>query len=213
MRPLREVSAPESLVSEPAAVGEVGLDELPRSISALLSEPPMMPRRLESVRGPSASLSETNGRERLQVRDAEERVLFELDTLTGKATVMAPRGGLSFAAPDGDIEFLAKGSVRFRAERIELVAGQAAPASLVLGEKLLTLSARGVVLVAERLESTATRIFETARNVYRQVEELHQLRAARIRTVASEGHHLRAGHVAIEADEEVRIDGARIHLG
>ncbi len=207
------LASTEPLCDGDEAVRSDAADELPLSLEALFTNAPVEESRVDSRHGPSARLATKDGRECIEVRDASSRLVFELDTVTGKATVLAPRGNLSFAALDGDIEFVAKGTVRVRGERVEISGGKELPASIVLGEKLATLSAHGIVLVAERLESAATRIFERARNVYRQVEELHQLRATRVRTVVTEGHHLRAGHIAIEADEEVRIDGTRINLG
>lgn len=209
------------MASSPHTPSERGLaveheepqDELPRSLREVLAITPSVERSLEAEGGACARISRRDGHELLEVRDADERVLFELDTKTGKARVMMPGGSLSLEAPDGDIELVAKGSVRARGQRIELSGGSDAKASLLLGDRIAQLSAKGLVFAAERIESAAERLVERARNVYRQVEELHQLRAKRTRTLVEEGHVVRAGHASLEATEEVRIDGSRINLG
>jgi hypothetical protein len=203
-------------------------------------DPSIAERRLASASGAAAVLRGGEGEERLEVRDANDRVLFELDTVTGRAVVRAPSGNLALEAPDGDIELIARGAVRCRGQRVELRA-EADGAALTLGRDLAELTARGITvaaaradlllaetklvgarvaahmrdakLVAERVETAAERLFERARNVYRKVEELHQLEAGRTRTVVREGHVVKAGHAILQATEEVSIDGERIHLG
>ncbi|MBM4360662.1 MAG: DUF3540 domain-containing protein [Deltaproteobacteria bacterium] len=197
-------------------------------------------RRLRSEGGPSAVLHGDGAEERLEIRDAHDRVLFELDTVTGRALVRAPSGNLTLEAPEGDIELVAGKTVRCRGERVELRAERDG-AALVLGRELAELTARGFTvaaaraellfaetklvgarvaahlhdarLVAERVETTTERLFERARSVFRKVEELHQLEAGRTRTLVREGHIVKAGHAILKATEEVTIDGERIHLG
>jgi hypothetical protein len=188
-------------------------DELPTSLREVLAMSPPQETMVTAARGANARVAWRDGHELLEVRDADQRVLFELDTVTGKARVFSPSGTLSLEAPEGDIELVAGGKVRARGEVVELTGGKDGAASLLLGDKLARLSAKGLVLAAERIDSAAERILERARNVYRQVEDLHQLRAKRTRTLVEEGHVVRAGHASLEATEEVRIDGSRIDLG
>ncbi|MBM4373796.1 MAG: DUF3540 domain-containing protein [Deltaproteobacteria bacterium] len=188
-------------------------DELPASLSEVLAMSHPGGQVLAEAHGASARVAWRSGHELIEVRDAEQRVLFELDTVTGKARVFAPTGTLSLEAPHGDIELVAGGKVRARGEVVELAGGRDGTSSLMLGDRLARLSAKGLVFAAERIESAAERILERARNAYRHVEDLHQLRAKRTRTLVEEGHVVRAGHASLEATEEVRIDGSRIDLG
>jgi hypothetical protein len=199
-----------------------------------------VPQRLATRSGASAVLVESAEAERLEIRDASDRVLFELDVRTGRAIVRAPSGNLSLEAPDGDIELVARGSVRCRGETIEFAA-EGDGATLVLGREVGRLTAKGLTLAAERadvlfgearyvgarldatlhetklaakrIERVAERLFERARTVFRKTEELDQLEAGRTRTIVEEGHLVRAGHASLVAKEEVTIDGERIHLG
>ena len=68
-------------------------------------------------------------------------------------------------------------------------------------------------LAAERLESAAGTVIHRARNVYRTVQELCQLRTGRQRTVVEEAAHLQAGRIDLRARGDVSVDGDRIHLG
>jgi len=72
----------------------------------------------------------------------------------------------------------------------------------------------GVVkLVSDTIETAATAIVEKARNVYRTVEELSQLKTGRMRTLIQATFHLKARKTVMRAEEDFRIDGEKIHLG
>jgi hypothetical protein len=86
------------------------------------------------------------------------------------------------------------GETVFRGNRIE---GTFERASLVIG----------------RLETVARTVVEKARNVYRTVEKLAQLKAGRVRTVVDGSHVVRARKTTVHADEDVRIQANKIHLG
>jgi hypothetical protein len=68
-------------------------------------------------------------------------------------------------------------------------------------------------LVVEKIETTANRIIEKAINVYRQVEELQQTRANRVRTMVKGSYQLSSETTYIKAEKHVNIDGEKIHLG
>jgi len=201
---------------------------------------PVSERRVVSRTGASAIVRESVSESRIEVRDAAARLVFELDLVTGRAAVHAP-GDLTLSA-GGDVDIAAAGTVRCRGEKVELVAGEGASATRVsLGDAALLLSSTVLRAVAERadlaladtklasrrviadvgdatvvagrLETTAQRIFERARSVFRKVDDLHQLVAGRARTVAREGYQLQSGHVSITADADVKIDGKTIDLG
>ena len=209
----------------------------------VLEPAPLSERRLVSRTGATATLhDDANGQERIEVRDSRARLLFELDPATGRTVVWAPDGDLSFRAR-GDVEFVAAGSVRCRAENeVSLEAGEGPERSaLSLGSRVASLSSQALRLAADgadlafaranvtstelrakvtdakvvmsRLETITDRLFEQARSVFRTVEDLHQLKTGRARTLVSGGYDLRAGHASLEAEAEVKIDGKTIHLG
>ncbi|MGH0035851.1 MAG: DUF3540 domain-containing protein [Myxococcota bacterium] len=69
------------------------------------------------------------------------------------------------------------------------------------------------LLALDRVETVAKSILEKAVNVYRQVTELHQLRAGRTRTHVEGAHLVQADSSEHRTRGPVRIDGERIELG
>lgn len=103
------------------------------------------------------------GEERLGVRDAGGRVLFEYRPESGQATLRAPRGDLVLESATGavrvvaaaDIGLAAGGSLRAATgDRIELQAGraEAEPASLELSGRHASLRGRALSLRARRAD-------------------------------------------------------------
>ena len=80
------------------------------------------------------------------------------------------------------------------------------------GERFSGVLANGKLVVG-KMETLAKRIVEKAKNVYRQVEELSQLKAKRTRTLVEKQHLVQSGSTQILAKDNVRIDGEGIHLG
>jgi hypothetical protein len=80
-------------------------------------------------------------------------------------------------------------------------------------EGKIALRAREVECEAGRIELRADRIFERARDVYRDVEGLLQTRADRIRTIARGAYQMFAHRVNIAAEDDAAVDGKRVLLG
>ena len=68
-------------------------------------------------------------------------------------------------------------------------------------------------LFVGKIETVAVRIMERAKNVYRQVEELQQTRANRVRTLVEGTYQLNSDTTYIKSEKNVNIDGEKIHLG
>ena len=64
-----------------------------------------------------------------------------------------------------------------------------------------------------KLNTTVGRLIEKAKNVYRQVDNLNQLKAGRMRTLIKGSYHLKSESINQKADKDVRIDGDKINLG
>jgi hypothetical protein len=56
-------------------------------------------------------------------------------------------------------------------------------------------------------------VVERVKNAYREVEELAQTRAGRVRVVARAAMHLISGRTVIKAEQDVKVKGEKIHLG
>lgn len=162
---------------------------------------------LRTATGATAAIRRSEGRERIEVRDAQARLVFELDATSGRATLSTPSGDLALRA-GGNVEISAGGSLRCDAPRAELRFGE----TRFEGERVTAVTKEASV-TATRLETIATRLFERAKSVFRQVDDLHQLKAGRARTLVAGGLAVKAGHASIRADEELKLDGETIHLG
>jgi Protein of unknown function (DUF3540) len=100
----------------------------------------------------------------------------------------AERGTAEITAPEGDLVLGApRGKITLRAQEVECEAG--------------------------RIELRADRIFERARDVYRDVEGLLQTRAERVRTLARGAYYVFAKRVNVAAEEDAAVDGKRVLLG
>ena len=82
----------------------------------------------------------------------------------------------------------------------------------VEGESLNATLARSK-LVIERLETVAQRVFQRAVNIFSRVENLQQTQAGKVRTLVTEDYYLKAEHTDIHAEQDVKINGDKIHLG
>ena len=63
------------------------------------------------------------------------------------------------------------------------------------------------------VSTCADTIVSAAKSVYQTVEGLVQVRAGRQRTIVEETSQVRAQRVLIGADEDVKVQGDKIHLG
>jgi hypothetical protein len=68
-------------------------------------------------------------------------------------------------------------------------------------------------LVIERLETIAGRVLQRAKDVFYRVENLQHTQAKSIRTTASTDYYLKSKHADIQAKDDIKINGDKIHLG
>lgn len=172
---------------------------------------PASGERLATPSGASAFVHD----ERIEVWDPNGRILFEYDAATGKGSLTMPTGNLSLKAPDGDIELVAGRRVTLKASEVALTSERA---KMLVGEAELrgfrvTTAVEQVFVVAERLEQVASSVFQRAKRVMRHVEDLEQLTAGRVRTLVEGAYSVKGERASIQAKDEVKIDGERVHLG
>ncbi|MEZ4339918.1 MAG: DUF3540 domain-containing protein [Sandaracinaceae bacterium] len=106
-------------------------------------------------------------------------------------------------------------SVELDPERLQLTSARA---EVAFGDTLFT--GKTVVAAVERarhvagvLETEAQRLVTRAKETYQDVEDVALTRAGRIRQLATGALHLFGGRAVIRADDDVAIDGKKIHLG
>lgn len=173
--------------------------------------------------GSQAGLERDQGRERLVVRDARQRLLFAYEPASGRCVISVPTGDLVLRAPDGRIELEAADGVRVRSEATvevdaDLVRTRVRRAEVQLEEgqveaAVLTTSFRRLRQTVDVLELKAGRVVERAKESYRDIEGLAQTRAGRIRQVSEQAVHLLGRRLLLRAERDVKLDGDKIHLG
>lgn len=152
-------------------------------------------------------------------------VLRALRVVADEARVVrVEEGDLSLEAPAGRVTIVARDGVVVRSGESVVTVGDAgidaktpraelgATEARVVARSLTTV-AESVRQVAEVVEVQATRVVERAKNAYREVEELAQTRAGRVRVVARAAMHLMSARAVIKAEQDVKVKGEKIHLG
>jgi hypothetical protein len=105
---------------------------------------------------------------------------------SGKTTLSVP-GDLEIRAPRGTIELSAGKGVHLKSPEVTVTAG--------------------------KLELFARSIFESFTEATRWIKEAFQLRAGRLRTRVDGDYDLGADRIRERAEQDVKIDGSKIHLG
>ncbi len=163
---------------------------------------------LTTVSGVSASITRSAvAADVLRVVDASGRLLFEHDAGTLRTIIVAPEGDLELRAPRGKVKIVAGGGLELEAPSVHAKVGEAR----IEGRSLSTTFER-IKTVAGVLETSAVRILERAKNSYREVEELSQTRAGRLRLVAEKAVSLLGQRAVIKAREDVKIKGDKVYL-
>jgi hypothetical protein len=70
-----------------------------------------------------------------------------------------------------------------------------------------------VKLVADRFEAMVQTVVEKAKNVYQTVEQLHQLKAGRMRALVASTYFFRSRKALVNSEEDYKIKAEKIHLG
>jgi hypothetical protein len=157
--------------------------------------------------GTTVRLDESSGAEVLSIHDAGGRLIIEHRPAEGRTIVGAPAGNLELRADHGSITLAARDAVRVEARRADVTLDEAN----LVARSVTTVTQRARH-VAEVLEVQAGRILEKAKSVYRDVEDLAQTRAGRMRLVADATFHLLGKRTLFKAEEDMKLKGKKIHL-
>jgi hypothetical protein len=104
-------------------------------------------------------------------------------------------GKTAFTVP-GDFEIVApRGAISFTAA------------------KGLHLKSAEVKITAKKLELSAQSIFERFTDATRWVKQAFQIRAGRVNAVVRSDYRVKAERIIERAEDDVKIDGRKIHLG
>jgi hypothetical protein len=178
---------------------------------------------------------DTRGRANVELRAPDGTLVLEYRPADGVCRIHAQRVEL---AADGDLDLRAGGRVRIDAERgvvmscgesaIELGADEVAlraneitataertawiSKSFKVAGDVVETEARRLVQRAGEIETNAQQIVERARETFREVEELAQTHAGRLRFVAKDTLHTLARRATFKAREDLKLRGERIYL-
>lgn len=149
-----------------------------------------------------------------RVHDRQGRLIFEYDAANGRAVVHIPHGDLDVEVPNGAFRVRARDGISLAGAVIEVIVERAELVADRIGVRArrAETSIERVKHIAGVVESTADRIVERAKDVYREVEGLTQVRSGRLRMVARATCELVAENALLKARERMKIKGERIHL-
>lgn len=164
--------------------------------------PPVEPEPVVRARDGVTASAEDGA---IALRDAAGRLLLRWED-----------GALIVEAGAADLELRASGRLRLDAATVEVRGAErvvtTAPAVETRADRasLVAQSARTEVVLHELV---ASRVVETARDVFREAVDLCHTRIGKARTIVSELWSLRAGRTTIRSAEETQIDGKKVLLG
>ena len=141
--------------------------------------------------------------------------VIEQDAEGGEVTLTVPQGDLNFRSDKGSINILAAKGVSINSGEFSLDSAKGnikITEAIYQGMKLGATVERTKMLLG-KVTTTAGRIIEKAKNVYRQVDNLNQIKAGRMKTVIKSSYHLKSERIVEKAEKEVSIDGEKINLG
>lgn len=110
---------------------------------------------------------------------------------------------------------LTNGRIDTRSERLSMSAKRADlsfSSTRYVSETLLA-TVEHAELVLGKLDTIAQRVRQRSKELFQQVQGLHQVRAGRFRAIVEDSLDMRGRSTTIEADEDVRINGNKINLG
>lgn len=182
------------------------------------------PARLALSGGAYIEVVRTEANEALRVFSQRNELVFEYDPAQGNARINVEKGNLEFTAQNGNIVFASGREVLFHGQSVGIsgvseVRLETAPAiggtgsAVTLLPERADLTSRDLRLTAERIETAAHSIVEKAKNVYRTVEHLTQLRTGRLRTLVSSTFHFKSRKAFLKAEQDYKIKAEKIHLG
>ena len=172
-------------------------------IGIISSSSPASKKTLKTANGAYASLSHSASSQesKIQVYSPRNELLFEYDPINEQAKVNVSKGNLELCTEDGDIRLNSANSVQINSYSIEM------------NSQRLKAKVGYAKFVFDRLETVVDTLVEQAKNVYRTVAQLTQLRTGRMRTLVDETYQFKADKVFMKSEDDFKIKGEKIHLG
>jgi hypothetical protein len=133
--------------------------------------------------------------------------------IPGAGVITTVAGDLSLQADT--IAVSAKERASFTAPEVSFAGVTARVSFLAFSflSETLEVQIRKAATVIDSLDTVCGRLTERLKTSFRWIENLEQTKAGRISTIVKERFAVRARHASLLAEEEVKIDGKKIHLG
>ena len=134
--------------------------------------------------------------------------------LDGDLELALPRGALRVTAQRG-CEVTSAGPTTLVTPRVSVCAaeGEALVDKLRVLGKLAHVDVDRVALVADKIETACTRLWQRVKRSYRFVAEFDQLRAEHIDHRARQTARVHAENAVVTASVLAKIDGEQVHIG
>ncbi|MBN2515586.1 MAG: DUF3540 domain-containing protein [Deltaproteobacteria bacterium] len=180
-----------------------GLHKAKKSVSCLLE-----PRISDEV----LLLSHRNGKSYIlsvleREQDVQSDILFE-----GDVSVTVKNGDLGFTARKLDL----KGhDIVLDSKKLDLrsESGKASISDFTFLGRVFHGDIDAVKIVSKTVTSITGRLIQKARESYRWIENLEQIKVGRLRCIARESLYMKGKRSSLMAETKVKIDGEKIHLG
>ncbi len=149
----------------------------------------------------------------LAVLDGREGAPTKLG-VEGDLQIQSRRGRVSVGASEG-VDLVSGGSVSITGAEIH---ARAAKGSIAIDElgyvgKLVQAQVAKVTVLAQEIDSIATRLSQKAKRAFRFIEEIDQTRAGAVDIRAQRLLGLRGENAVISARVLAKVDGEQIHIG
>jgi len=164
---------------------------------------PNIPKKLvaKDVYATLAKNSDSSLDESLKVYTSKNELLFSYNSKTKTTRINVTKGDLEFVTEDGDIQFKSANKISLNGQLLEM------------NSTKFKLCSSYASFIINRMESTSNTLIENAKNVYRNVKELSQLRTGRMRTLIDKTYHFKANKAFVKTEEDYKVKAEKIHLG
>lgn len=140
---------------------------------------------------------------------------IQQDPVSGNTRITVEKGDLELCTEQGSVKIHSAKDIEMKSSTTTLEAAKGVfnIADGAFSGVRFTASIAQSKLILGKLNTSVGRLIEKAKNVYRQVENLNQLKAGRMRTRVKGSYHLKGESLNQKAEKDVRIDGEKINLG
>jgi hypothetical protein len=142
----------------------------------------------------------------------------ETDTITiqipGNLKFLAENGQLDFFAKEG-VEIISEKTCSFNASKFKVLAteGEMNIQKLKANGDILDSTINEIHIIASSVTTVAELLMQKAKNSFRVIEVLDNIEAGQVLHSVKKLFSLRSKQTILTSEQDVKIDGARVHIG